>query len=300
MKRLLLLLIFSILVFSSCTSSKEETIEIPVYSTKEETLSALEKSYNANKSSLVIGYDYAYALAAEGNYEDAISVIDNLSLKHVDSLRLQYLKLYALRQGGYDIKKTLEDILSFDKGNIDILLLLAEYHLDNGNEKKAKSYLMDIIYRDINNSKALSLLAKIDPFYKAIEIVQPATQADNTVDPAQSDTSQELTTDTSTTETTSDETAQTAASEEKKDNTTDSVQNDVSNKESNETVKTGSDETAQTTSSEEKSNSSTDSAQSEVSQEKTTDTSTTVETTSNETTTADSEEKTNDTQASAL
>lgn len=170
MKHYLILLIIVVLLFISCkTSAGEEEVKIPVLSSKEETLAALESAYINNKSSIKLSYDYAYALTAENSYEKALMVIEEQLASDDKSLRFLYLKLYIQKQTDIDILPLLDYILSFDGGNIDILLLKAEYYLEKGDNYQAKEILIDIIRRDFTNKKAITLLSTIDEFYVTIK-----------------------------------------------------------------------------------------------------------------------------------
>lgn len=166
MKRVLLLIILIFLLFPSCSSLGGDDVYIPIGSSGNETLLLLEKQYEKRPDSIRVGYDYAYALASVKRYAEAVAVLDELEERFPSSLRLLYLEAYIDEKADYDERRTLEEILKIDRGDIQTAQKLAEYHIERGNTEEARSILLDLLRRKPENERTLLLLSKIDSFYE--------------------------------------------------------------------------------------------------------------------------------------
>lgn len=170
-RRCFLSLIVITLLLSGCASTKEETYPLPSPTPdREETLRLLRESYEQTKESTPIVYNYAYALTFEGEYNEALSVVNSYLETHNDSLRFLSLKAYiekaALRYGEYE--KTLRAIIALDEANVPALESLINYLSVTRRDEEARSLARTILYYEPTNQTAVKVLAGTIPFYQTL------------------------------------------------------------------------------------------------------------------------------------
>ena len=100
-------------------------------------------------------------LYEDGKYDDVISYVDFLKDPTVEELKYKMLSLYKL--GRYnDAIKTADQILLFDKNELDALLTKANSYLFLGNLNLAKEFFLKALEIDKDNIIAMNNLGLIE------------------------------------------------------------------------------------------------------------------------------------------
>lgn len=177
MKGLIAILLPLLLLTSCSTSMREAGIAslLAAAQSPEETRENTRQAYESYPDDERVQYNWAYILTEEGEYEEALSVVDRALGQNPTSLRFHYLKANILYTQGFhqSWKNEMEEILSFDSANTDVLLTLAQYEVAHFHDEASRNLALLVLETDSGNSTALSILACFDPFFASI--AQPYT-----------------------------------------------------------------------------------------------------------------------------
>ena len=162
-----------VLVLVSCSTSRDErviTSLLSVKPTREETFLSTQEAYRRFPQDRRVLYNYAYMLASDRRFDEAIDVIDEALALEPTSLRFHYLKASILYESGRHRSyiAQLEGVLSFDPADTDASLALATYAQRHFMDEEAVAYAHQVLAYDSDNAQAISILALHDDYFASI------------------------------------------------------------------------------------------------------------------------------------
>lgn len=175
-----LLLVLIILLAASCKSTEaaESILVSAAEINKEEAALLYMGEYEKNEDVRLL-YNAAYSYIEAGNYEEALSLLNEGIEKYPDYIRFPRAKAYVLNTIG-DKDNYLNTLAALNErvpGDIEIAELYATALYENGDTEKAIELSKDILRRSSTNSVALGILSKHYDFYK-IYLKDEKPQAD--------------------------------------------------------------------------------------------------------------------------
>ena len=173
MRRPFFLSLLVVLVLVSCSTSRDErviTSLLSVKPTREETFLSTQEAYRRFPQDRRVLYNYAYMLASDKRFDEAIDVIDEALALEPTSLRFHYLKASILYESGRHRSyiAQLEGVLSFDPADTDASLALATYAQSHFMDEEAVAYAHQVLTYDSDNAQAISILALHDDYFASI------------------------------------------------------------------------------------------------------------------------------------
>ena len=173
MRRPFFLSLLVVLVLVSCSTSRDErviTSLLSVKPTREETFLSTQEAYRRFPQDRRVLYNYAYMLASDKRFDEAIDVIDEALALEPTSLRFHYLKASILYESGRHRSyiAQLEGVLSFDPADTDASLALATYAQRHFMDEEAVAYAHQVLTYDSDNAQAISILALHDDYFASI------------------------------------------------------------------------------------------------------------------------------------
>ena len=146
--------------------------------TEEESFASTQEAYLLYPDDERVLYNYAYMLLYYGRYDDTVRICDEALVSSPRSLRFLYLKASALKAAGRHQMKaagrhqsfisTLEDVLSFDAANTDVMLELADYYDTFFKKDEAVHYASEVLKYDPENRTAIGILAHYSDYFCSI------------------------------------------------------------------------------------------------------------------------------------
>lgn len=174
MKRLVVLALLFILLFSSCTSTtssahkaqslNSEALSLLRAKEYEGAISKLKEALNLDVQQSELHYNLVFALLAQGSYEQAIKNSNASFALFPAHLEFPLAQAYALRELG-EVEAAFiryEEILALDEGNYPLRATLAELALDLGQEQFAHKHALFLLYAHKEETRALQVLASLE------------------------------------------------------------------------------------------------------------------------------------------